>query len=213
MFAAGDGTVMRAEGRERAQPARPPRPRRRARRLAPFGCSRSSQDFVTLVGAEPAGRRHRQAGAGPVRRPACTRRAARLPRRWNVAEPWVTLKKNPAGRVHVLGWVDEKTYTPGEKLAMGVEHPVSWCRELGTGRAFTTTLGLTKRDLERARSSAATCAGAIAYAAGTRSRRLRRDRLVELEAHRHRRGHHRRHAARRRPRRPRLLPRAHASRS
>ena len=58
---------------------------------------------------------------------------------------------------------------------MGVEHPVSWCRELGEGRTFTTTLGLT-RAVWKTPVFRRHLAGAIAYAAGTRSRQLRRDR-------------------------------------
>ena len=126
-----------------------------------------SQDFVTLVGATAEGvdtAKQAQVQFVDKVHPA----TARTPRRWNVAEQWVSLAKNPAGRVHVVGWVDEKTYTPGEKLAMGVEHPVSWCRELGAGRAFTTTLGLS-RGVWKAGAFRRHVAGAIAYAAGTRS--------------------------------------------
>ena len=103
---------------------------------------------------------------GAVRRQASTRRPRALPRRWHVVGAWVTLKKNPTGRVHVLGWVDEKTYKPGEKLAMGVEHPVAWCRELGDGRAFTTTLGLDAATSGSSRVFRRHLAGAIALRRG-----------------------------------------------
>ena len=126
-----------------------------------------SRDFVTLVGAKPAGTdtaKRAQVQFVDRLHPA----SVRLKSRWNTKERWVSLATNPTGRVHVLGWVDEKTYAPAEKLAMGVEHPVSWCRELGRGRAFTTTLGLTKRTWN-ARAFRRHLAGAMAYAAGTRS--------------------------------------------
>jgi ABC-type sugar transport system substrate-binding protein/glucose/arabinose dehydrogenase/plastocyanin len=126
-----------------------------------------SRDFVTLVGAAPEAVDTAQTAEVQFvdkLHPA----TVRVPRRWHVAAPWVTLKKNPAGRVHVLGWVDEKTYKPGEKLAMGVEHPVSWCRQLGRGRAFTTTLGLDAA-MWKTKVFRRHIAGAIAYAAGTRS--------------------------------------------
>jgi glucose/arabinose dehydrogenase len=125
-----------------------------------------SEDFVTLVGAEPAGTekpsRAQVQFVDPVH-PA----TVRVPQRWRATERWVSLEKNPVGRVHVVGWVDEKTYEPAEELAMGVEHPVSWCRDLGTGRSFTTTLGLT-RTTWRSKTFLRHLGGAIAYAAGTR---------------------------------------------
>jgi glucose/arabinose dehydrogenase/plastocyanin len=126
-----------------------------------------SQDFVTLVGAEAGGTDTAKSAEVQIVdhvHPA----TARLPRRWRMTAPWVSLKKNPAGRVHVLEWVDEKTYKPGEKLAMGVEHPVTWCRELGDGRAFTTTIGTTPR-IWKSRVFRRTLAGAMAWAAGRRS--------------------------------------------
>jgi glucose/arabinose dehydrogenase/plastocyanin len=126
-----------------------------------------SQDFSTLLGGE----------LGPVERvqnaevqivdhvhPA----TAPLPSRWRVTEPWVSLKKNPAGRVHVLGWVDERTYAPTEKVGMGLEHPVTWCRELGDGRAFTTTLGAARATWGSAHFRRQ-LSGALAWAAGRRS--------------------------------------------
>lgn len=125
-----------------------------------------SQDFATLVGATPSGTDAlQQAEVQFVDKlhPA----TARLPRRWSVAQPWVALKRNPTGRVHVLGWVNERSYAPGEKLAMGTEHPVTWCRDLGEGRAFTTTLGLTKQ-IWKSPVFGRQLSGAIAYAAGRR---------------------------------------------
>lgn len=125
-----------------------------------------SQDFETLVGAEPSGTdaiKRAEVQFVDKLHPA----TAGLPRRWHIAAPWVTLKKNPTGRVHVLGWVDEKSYKPGDKLAMGVEHPVTWCRDLGDGRAFTTTLGLTKA-IWKSPVFLKQVKGAVSYAAGRR---------------------------------------------
>ena len=93
----------------------------------------------------------------------------RVPRRWNAAERWVSLEKNPTGRVHVLGWVDEKSYAPGEGLHMGVEHPVSWCRELGERPHLHDDARASPRRPGRSRVFRRHLAGAIAYAAGTRS--------------------------------------------
>jgi glucose/arabinose dehydrogenase/plastocyanin/type 1 glutamine amidotransferase len=126
-----------------------------------------SQDYVTLVGAQPSGTdtpKKAEVQFVDHVHPATTQ----VPRRWSVIAPWVSLKKNPTGRVHVLGWVSERSYTPGEKLGMGNEHPVTWCRELGEGRAVTSTLGLTK-GIWTSMVWRRFLRGAIAYAAGRRS--------------------------------------------
>lgn len=126
-----------------------------------------SQDYATLVGAEVKGAdRSQSAEVQWVDKvhPA----TAQLPRRWRVAHPWVSLERNPTGRVHVLGWVDEKSYAPAEELAMGVEHPVTWCRDLGEGRTVTSTMGLTKQ-VWASSVWRRFLRGALAYAAGRRS--------------------------------------------
>jgi glucose/arabinose dehydrogenase/plastocyanin len=167
VFAAGRGTVMRRS----AEKALNRRVRRKGGGVvfagSAIGLQPKSRDFVTLVGA-------RASGIDTAKR-AQTQWVDRLhpatatgPRRWTVPEQWVTLAKSPAGRVHVLGWVDEKTYTPGDKLAMGVEHPVTWCRDIGKGRSLTTTMGRTRR-VWNAKVFRRQLAGAIAYAAGTRA--------------------------------------------
>lgn len=126
----------------------------------------ASDDFATLVGGEVT-----QLDAPKAAETQWVDKlhpaTARLPRRWTITQPWATLKRNNTGRVHVVGWVDEKSYTPGEGLAMGVEHPVTWCRDLGEGRAFTSTLGMTK-DLWSSIPFRRMIGGAMAYAAGTR---------------------------------------------
>lgn len=167
VFAAGEGTIMPRRRQEVALNRRI----RRGRGVVLIGNAAwlqpRSRDFVTLVGAAPDGvdtAKRAEIQFVDKLHPA----TVRVPRRWNVTERWVTLKKNPAGRVHVLGWLEERTYDEDEKLAMGVEHPVSWCRELGRGRAFTTTLGLEPATW-RTKVFRRHIAGAIGYAAGTRS--------------------------------------------
>jgi glucose/arabinose dehydrogenase/plastocyanin len=167
VFAAGEGTVMRRS----AVKALNRRVRRKAGGVVFAGSAISlqpkSRDFITLLGAKPAGTdtaKRAQVQFVDRLHPA----TAMLRRRWNISERWVSLAKSPVGRVHVLGWVDEKTYTPGDKLAMGNEHPVTWCRDIGRGRSFTTTLGLSRK-VWNARTFRRQMAGAIAYAAGTRA--------------------------------------------
>lgn len=166
VFTAGQGTVMRSS----VEDALNARVRAGAGIVLVGSAVRlqpRSQDFLTLVGATPGGvdspKRAEVQFVDKVH-PA----TVLAPRRWPVTESWVSLEKNPAGRVHVLGWVDEKSYAPGEKLAMGVEHPVTWCRDLGEGRSFTTTMGLTP-EVWRSLVFRKQLKGALAYAAGTRT--------------------------------------------
>ena len=65
---------------------------------------------------------------------------AGLPDRWNRSEEWYNFDRNPRGDVHVLVTVDERTYNPGGR-AMGADHPISWCRNTGGGRVWTTAMG------------------------------------------------------------------------
>ena len=201
----GDGA--RARRRGRAQPARPPR--RRA------SCSRLGRPPAAAL----AGLRRRWSAPSPPATDAPKTAQVQfvdrvhpssvlVPRRWKVDRAVGHAQEEPdRARARARLGRREELQARTRSSAMGVEHPVSWCRELGDGRSFTTTLGLTPRDVEveglpppprrrdRLRRRHA-------------QRRLRRDDLVELEADGDRRGHHRRHAARRRARRPRLLPRA-----
>ena len=41
-------------------------------------------------------------------------------------EEWYTWSKSPRANVHVLGSVDESTYTPKTMIIMGGDHPVIW---------------------------------------------------------------------------------------
>ena len=166
VFAGGSGTIL-SSAAEKALNERV----RNGAGVAFFGSALNlqpkSSDFATLLGAEP------EATDAPKSaevqfvdhvHPA----TAQLPGRWRVSAPWVKLKKSPVGRVHVLGWVDEKSYKPGEKLGMGVEHPIAWCRELVDGRALTNTLGATS-GIWNSKVFRRHLAGSIAYVAGRRS--------------------------------------------
>ncbi|GAA3768956.1 ThuA domain-containing protein [Plantactinospora mayteni] len=65
---------------------------------------------------------------------------AGLPDRWVRGEEWYNFDRNPRGDVHVLVTADERTYNPGG-AAMGNDHPISWCRNIGTGKVWTTAMG------------------------------------------------------------------------
>ncbi|NUW34614.1 ThuA domain-containing protein [Nonomuraea sp. SMC257] len=67
----------------------------------------------------------------------------KLPEQWTHTEEWYNFAPNPRGKVHVLMTVNEKTYNPGQ-YAMGVDHPISWCRQAGAkgeARVWATALG------------------------------------------------------------------------
>jgi cytochrome c len=88
-----------------------------------------------------------------------------LPRRWQVRDHLVPLDVNPGGDAHVLAWVDEGSYGPADELAMGLEHPVVWCRQRGGGRALTSALGRAA-ELYDDPTFRHHLAGALAYVAG-----------------------------------------------
>jgi hypothetical protein len=44
-------------------------------------------------------------------------------------EEWYTYDKSPRPNVHVLGHVDESSYSPDTKIKMGGDHPVVWTNE------------------------------------------------------------------------------------
>jgi cytochrome c len=67
---------------------------------------------------------------------------AHLPAEWARADEWYAFRSNPRGRVHVLATVDESSYEPGA-AAMGADHPIVCCHEIGAGRAWYTALGHT----------------------------------------------------------------------
>jgi type 1 glutamine amidotransferase len=64
-----------------------------------------------------------------------------LPLSWVRTDEWYNFRTNPRVNAQVLLTVDESTYTGG---TMGPDHPVAWCRSVGSGRAFYTALGHTE---------------------------------------------------------------------
>ncbi len=65
-----------------------------------------------------------------------------LPKEWKRKDEWYNFKWLTAEPVHMLLYIDEKSYDPG-KGGMGEVHPMSWYHEFDGGRAFYTELGHT----------------------------------------------------------------------
>ncbi|GAA1884391.1 ThuA domain-containing protein [Asanoa iriomotensis] len=65
---------------------------------------------------------------------------AGLPDNWQRTEEWYNFDVNARGNVHVLVTADERTYNPGAD-AMGIDHPISWCREVEGGKVWATAMG------------------------------------------------------------------------
>lgn len=63
-----------------------------------------------------------------------------LPSRWERAEEWYNFDSSMRGKAHVLVSADESTYNPGPD-AMGADHPISWCRDVGLARVWATAMG------------------------------------------------------------------------
>jgi len=63
-----------------------------------------------------------------------------LPTPWVRTDEWYDVRADPGTVARVLASVDESTYTGG---AMGAAHPVEWCRDLGAGRSYVTSMGHT----------------------------------------------------------------------
>jgi hypothetical protein len=52
-----------------------------------------------------------------------------LPERWIVEDEWLTFDHNPVGNVHVLAYVDERTYIRDQPNGdMAFDHPIAWTR-------------------------------------------------------------------------------------
>ncbi len=67
---------------------------------------------------------------------------ANLPVNWAHTDEWYSFDRDPRGPdTHVLAAVDEKTYVPTDKLAMGADHPTIWTRCVAKGGAFFTAIG------------------------------------------------------------------------
>jgi hypothetical protein len=70
---------------------------------------------------------------------------AHLPERWQLTDELYNLDRNARANTHVLQSLDESSYAGNLNLqtvggTMG-DHPISWCQNIGGGRAFTQVLG------------------------------------------------------------------------
>jgi type 1 glutamine amidotransferase len=64
-----------------------------------------------------------------------------LPNPWSRFDEWYDFTPNPRPTSHVLINLDEATY-PDNPTPMG-DHPMAWCKSVGSGRSFYTGLGHT----------------------------------------------------------------------
>jgi hypothetical protein len=65
---------------------------------------------------------------------------AHLPAAWSRSDEWYNYRTNPRSSARVLMNLDEGSYTGGN---MG-DHPITWCKNVGSGRAWYTGLGHTE---------------------------------------------------------------------
>lgn len=65
-----------------------------------------------------------------------------LPEEWPISDEFYMFNRSVRGTHHVLMSLDENTpgFNPGG-LAMGQDHPVSWCRRYDGGRVYANALG------------------------------------------------------------------------
>lgn len=69
---------------------------------------------------------------------------AGLPSSWSARDEWYSFAASPAARgMRVLASIDERSYRPGDGLAMGAEHPVVWVNRRRRGRIVYSALGHT----------------------------------------------------------------------
>ena len=71
----------------------------------------------------------------------------RLPALWQRTDEWYDYVASPRGRVRVLATLDETTYSGGR---MGTDHPIAWCRAVGSGRVLVHRRRPHDRELRRA---------------------------------------------------------------
>lgn len=62
-----------------------------------------------------------------------------LPENWTRSDEWYDWRVNPRGKVQVLASIDDSTFRT-EVL----DHPVTWCKYQGRGRAWYTAMGHSK---------------------------------------------------------------------
>ena len=75
-----------------------------------------------------------------VREDATDISTSHLPPSFDFTDEWYNFRENPRAGAQVLLTLDESSYTPGAG-AMGADHPISWKRSVGSGRAWYTALG------------------------------------------------------------------------
>ncbi len=94
---------------------------------------------TTFIG-HPGGADHLQSARLLVDKPDHPAMAGvKLP--WSLVDEWYSFDANPAAKgMTVLARIDEASYRPGAKLAMGV-HPVIWVNPSTKGRVFYSALG------------------------------------------------------------------------
>jgi len=75
-----------------------------------------------------------------IRESAIDVSTAHLPASFSFTDEWYNFRANPRAGAEVLLRIDESSYSPGNG-AMGEDHPISWKRSVGGGRAWYTALG------------------------------------------------------------------------
>ncbi|GIJ49295.1 hypothetical protein Val02_61810 [Virgisporangium aliadipatigenens] len=66
---------------------------------------------------------------------------AHLPQAWTRTDELYNYRTNPRATAKVLATLDESTYSGG---SMGADHPITWCKAIGSGRSFYTGWGHTQ---------------------------------------------------------------------
>jgi type 1 glutamine amidotransferase len=104
---------------------------------------------------------------------------AKLPDSWVMTEEWYSFTTSPRTRgAHVLARLDEASYAPAGKLAMG-DHPIAWTQCLGAGRSFYTAIGH-RPESYRDPNARALLEEGIAWAAGVAATRCEAGREVPV---------------------------------
>ena len=60
---------------------------------------------------------------------------------WTPTDEWYSFAAPPPASSVVLATLDEASYRPGAKLAMGAHHPIAWARQVGRGRIIFAAPG------------------------------------------------------------------------
>ncbi|KQT32678.1 hypothetical protein ASG29_13160 [Sphingomonas sp. Leaf412] len=68
-------------------------------------------------------------------------RGVRVP--WTPVDEWYSFAAPPSARSTILATLDERTYRPSAKLAMGALHPIVWAHPVGKGRVVFSAIGHT----------------------------------------------------------------------